>query len=209
MDNIYVVDEITGRMYLSKREHLMRIAETVSHRPFQDHELSISRHVPEREYAELIDRLAEEKVEMDQRRGNLDPITPIVGATGGTGRTPIPVAESTHQPEKEMPTSGNVSRGEGLGYKGVSTDSRQSREGLAERDSGFRGRGELEWALPKPTEPHRPPGEGAAVGRYHPIQLINWRGSFLARSTLSQSNGWWKPIKDVGENWLPWQEITL
>ena len=48
--NIYVVDEITGRMYLSKGEHLMRIAETASHRLFQDHELSISRHVPEREH---------------------------------------------------------------------------------------------------------------------------------------------------------------
>ena len=40
--NIYVVDEVTGRMYLSKGEHLMRIAETASHRPFHDHELSIS-----------------------------------------------------------------------------------------------------------------------------------------------------------------------
>ena len=34
--NIYVVDEVTGRMYLSKWEHLMRIVETASHRPFQD-----------------------------------------------------------------------------------------------------------------------------------------------------------------------------
>ena len=42
--NIYVVDEVTGRMYLSKGEHLMRIAETASHRPFQDHELSMSQH---------------------------------------------------------------------------------------------------------------------------------------------------------------------
>ena len=40
--NIYVVDKVTGRMYLSKGEHLMRIAETASHRPFCDHELSIS-----------------------------------------------------------------------------------------------------------------------------------------------------------------------
>ena len=45
--NIYVVDEVTGKMYLSKGEHLMRIAETASHHPFQDHELSMSRHVPE------------------------------------------------------------------------------------------------------------------------------------------------------------------
>ena len=28
----------------------MRIVETASHRPFQDHELSMSRHIPEREY---------------------------------------------------------------------------------------------------------------------------------------------------------------
>ena len=48
--NIYVVDEVTGRMYLAKGEHLMRIAETASHHPFQDHELSMSRHIPEREY---------------------------------------------------------------------------------------------------------------------------------------------------------------
>ena len=47
--NVYVVDEITGRMYLSKGEHLMRITETASHWPFQDHELSISHHIPERE----------------------------------------------------------------------------------------------------------------------------------------------------------------
>ena len=49
-ENVYVVDEVTGRMYLSKGEHLMRIAETASHRPFWDHELSMSRHVPEREH---------------------------------------------------------------------------------------------------------------------------------------------------------------
>ena len=48
--NIYVVDEVTGRMYLAKGEHLMRIADTASHRPFQDHELSMSRHIPEWEY---------------------------------------------------------------------------------------------------------------------------------------------------------------
>ena len=45
--NIYVVDEVTGRMYLAKGEHLMRIAETASHHPFQDHELSMSRHILE------------------------------------------------------------------------------------------------------------------------------------------------------------------
>ena len=47
--NVYVVDEVTGRMYLSKKTHLMRIPEMASHRPMQDHELSMSRHIPERE----------------------------------------------------------------------------------------------------------------------------------------------------------------
>ena len=47
--NVYVVDEVTGRMYLSKHSHLMRIPEMASHRPMQDHELSVSRHIPERE----------------------------------------------------------------------------------------------------------------------------------------------------------------
>ena len=85
----------------------MRIVETASHCPFQDHELSISRHVSEREYTEPTDRFAGEKVEMGQGRSNLDPITLIVGAIGGTGRTPIPVAESTRQPpEREIPTPG-------------------------------------------------------------------------------------------------------
>ena len=46
--NFYVVDEVTGRMYLSKKSHLMRIPEMASHRPMQDHELSVSRHIPER-----------------------------------------------------------------------------------------------------------------------------------------------------------------
>ena len=47
--NVYVVDEVTGRMYLSKYSHLMLIPEMASHRPMQDHELSRSRHIPERE----------------------------------------------------------------------------------------------------------------------------------------------------------------
>ena len=49
--NVYVVDEVTGRMYLSKKTHLMRIPEMASHRPMHDHELSMSRHIPERETA--------------------------------------------------------------------------------------------------------------------------------------------------------------
>ena len=96
--NIYVVDEVTGRMYLAKGEHLMRIAETASHRPFQDHELSMSQHIPEREY---IDQGGQEpplglRPEVArEERGDLNPPIPAVGEVGEIGRTPIPVAEST------------------------------------------------------------------------------------------------------------------
>ena len=106
--NIYVVDEVTGRMYLAKGEHLMRIAETASHRPFQDHELSMSRHIPEREYfgqggqeppLESRPEIAREE------RGDLNPPIPAVGEVGEIGRTPIPVAESTRHPgERFLPS---------------------------------------------------------------------------------------------------------
>ena len=99
--NIYVVDEVTGRMYLAKGEHLMRIAETASHRPFQDHELSMSRHIPDWEYfgqggQELPSGPRPEIAR--EERGGLDPPTPTVGVVGEIGRTQIPVAESTHHP---------------------------------------------------------------------------------------------------------------
>ena len=84
--NIYVVDEVTGRMYLAKGGHLMQIAETASHRPFQDHELSMSRHIPEREY------FGQEGQELPsgprseiarEGRGDLDLPTPAAGVVGG------------------------------------------------------------------------------------------------------------------------------
>ena len=107
--NIYVVDEVTGRMYLSKGEHLMRIAETASHRPFQDHELSMSRHIPEREYFSQGGQEPPLGPRLDivrERRGDVDPLTPTVGVIGEIGRTPIPVAESTRHPgEKPLPTA--------------------------------------------------------------------------------------------------------
>ena len=96
--NIYVVDEVTGRMYLSKGEHLMRIAETASHRPFQDHELSISRHIPEREYLSQGGQeppLGPETEIAGEGRGDVGPLTSAVGVIGEIGRTPVPVAEST------------------------------------------------------------------------------------------------------------------
>ena len=110
--NIYVVDEVTGRMYLAKGEHLMQIAETASHHPFQDHELSMSRHIPEWEYfgqggQEL--PLGPRPKIAREGRGDLDPPTPTVGVVGEIGRTPIPVAESTRHPgEKLQPLLENM-----------------------------------------------------------------------------------------------------
>ena len=133
--NIYVVDEIMGRMYLSKGEHPMRIAETASHRPFQNHELSISRHVPENEYTEPVGRLAGEPVEVDQGEDNLKLTMPIAGIIGGMGRTPIPVVESTHQPpEREIYTSDRVPEREGPEHRAEPSTMGQTRREPAERD---------------------------------------------------------------------------
>ena len=187
--NIYVVDEVTGQMYLSKGEHLMRIAETASHHPFQDHELGTSRHVPEREYVEASDQPVRRKLETDPGRGNLDPITPIVGEAGGMGRTPIPVTESTRQPEWEIPTPGDISERKDPEYREVPLDPRQSQEGTAEGGPGVRKREELEWALPELAEPCRPPGGSTAEGE-GPSQAMGEQGkSPLNRSILLQSNG--------------------
>ena len=47
--NLFVVDEITGRMYACRGERLEAIPELASHRCMEDHELSASKNVPERE----------------------------------------------------------------------------------------------------------------------------------------------------------------
>ena len=99
--NIYVVDEVTGRMYLAKGEHIMQIAETASHHPFWDHELSMSRHVPEREHPSQGGQEPPSGTEPEiagEGRGDMDPLTPMTGEVGGIGRTLIPVAESMRHP---------------------------------------------------------------------------------------------------------------
>ena len=158
--NIYVVDEITGRMYLLKGEHLMRIAETASHRPFQDHELSISRHVPEREHTEPTSRLVGESSGVGPGESNLQPITPIAGVIEEMGRTPIPIAESTCQPpEREVYTSGRVPGEEGLERGTEPSAMGQTKREPAERDTDSQRARGAEWALPTPMEPRRPPRE--------------------------------------------------
>ena len=136
--------------------------------------MSISRHVPEREYTEPADWLTGEKIEIGQGRSNLDPITPIVGVTGGMGRTSIPVVESTRQlPEKEIFTPGNVSRGEGPEYRGEPMDSRQMRGESAERDFGLQGRGSQSGPCPNCWSPIDLQGKVPLEERCLPAKLIN------------------------------------
>ena len=158
--NIYVVDEVTGRMYLSKGEHLMRIAETASHRPFQDHELSMSRHIPEREYFGQggQDLPSGPRPEIAREgRGEPNLPTPMVGVVGEIGRTPIPVAESTRHPgEKPLP-SVREHEAEELDQTGESTTPAQGQGETIGRTRGDHEGREPEWALPRPSDPRRPP----------------------------------------------------
>ena len=161
--NIYVVDEITGRMYLSKGEHLMRIAETAIHRPFQDHELSMSQHVPEREHPNQVGQepsLGTEPELAGEGRGDVEPLTPTMGAVGEIGKTPIPVAESTCHPGERPLTPVGEHKRERPGQKGESPTPAQGQGGTTgEVRNDYQG-GEPEWALPRPSDPHRPPRGG-------------------------------------------------
>ena len=158
--NIYVVDEVTGRMYLAKGEHLMQIAETASHRPFQDHELSMSRHIPEREYFGQGGQeppLGPRPKIAREERGDLDPPIPAVGEVGEIGRTLIPVAESTHHSgEKFLPSVREHEGGEPDQTGGTTTPAQSQGGAVGEAQGGHEGR-EPEWALPRPLDPCGPP----------------------------------------------------
>ena len=158
--NIYVVDEVTGRMYLTKGEHLMRIAETASHHPFQDHELSMSKHIPEGEYLgqggqELPSGPRPEIAR--EGRGDLNPLTSTEGEVGEIGRTPVPVAESTCHPGEKLLPSVREHEREDSDQTGESTTPAQSRGGAVGEARGDREGKEPEWALPRPSDLCRPP----------------------------------------------------
>ena len=158
-----MVDEITGRMYLSKGEHLMGIVETASHCPFQDHELSMSRHIPEREYLSQGDQeppLGPEPEIAGEGRGDVGPLTSAVGVIGEIGRTPIPVAESTQHPgERPLASVGGHER-EGLDKKSEPPIPTQGQRETTRGVGGdHQGRGP-KWTLPRPSDPCRPPRGG-------------------------------------------------
>ena len=161
--NIYVVDEVTGRMYLSKGGHLMRIAETASHCPFQDHELSMSRHIPEWEYLGQGGQEPPSGTEPEvpgEGRGDVDPFTPTMGVIREIGRTLVPVAELTHHSgERPLVSVGEHER-QGSDKKSESPTPAQGQRGTTGEVRGDHQGGEPEWALPRPSDPRRPPRGG-------------------------------------------------
>ena len=161
--NIYVVDEVTGRMYLAKGEHLMWIAETASHCPFQDHELSMSRHIPEWEYlgqgGQELPSGPRPKIAREGR-GDLNSLTSTVGEVGEIGRTPIPVAESTRHPGEKLLNSVREHAKEDPSQTIESTTPVQGRGGAVGEARGDHEGRELEWALPRPSDPRKPPKVG-------------------------------------------------
>ena len=157
--NFYVVDEVTGRRDLSKGEHLMRIAETASH-PFGDHELSMSRHVPEREHPSQGGQEPPSGTEPEiagEGRGNMDPLTTMTGAVGAIGRTLIPVAESTCHPGERPLTPVGKHKRERPDQRGEFPTAVPDQGGTTEEAQGDHQEGESEWALPEPSDPRRPP----------------------------------------------------
>ena len=143
----------------AKGEHLMRIAETVSHRPFRDHELSMSRHVPEREHPSQGGQEPPSGTEPEiagEGRGDMDPLTPMTRAVGGIGRTPIPVAESTHHPGERPLTPVGKPKRERPDQRGEFPTPAPDQGGNTEEAQGDHQGGESEWALPEPSDPRRP-----------------------------------------------------
>ena len=98
---------------------------------------------------------------IEKGESNVEAFTPIPRTTGGIGRTPVPVAESTRQPVGGMLAETPVE--EGLGYRDIPPEPEREGGGTAEEIQRAQGSERPEWALPEPTEPRRPPGDD--VGR--------------------------------------------
>ena len=95
-----------------------------------------------------------EQSQQGKKRGDIDPLTPTAGTTGGIGRTPVLVAESTRQPGEKPFTPGKVPKGEGSDRRGKRPTHEQDQEESAEGAQGVREGGEPKWALPEPFDPH-------------------------------------------------------
>ena len=76
---------------------------------------------------------------------------------GEIGRTPIPVAESTHCPGKKLLPSVREHEREEPDQTGGTTTPAQSQGGVVGEARGDHEGREPEWALPQPSDPPRPP----------------------------------------------------
>ena len=87
----------------------------------------------------------------------MDPLTLMMGAVGGIGRTPIPVAESTCHPGERPLTPVGKPKRERPDQRGEFPTSAPDQGGNIEEAQSDHQGGESEWALPEPSDPHRPP----------------------------------------------------
>ena len=86
----------------------------------------------------------------------MDPLTPMTGAVGGIGRTPIPVAESTRHPGERPLTPVGRHKRERPDQRDEFTAPAPDQGGITEEAQGDHQGGESEWALPEPSDPRRP-----------------------------------------------------
>ena len=156
--NVYVVDEVTGRMYLSKKTYLVRIPEMVSHRPMQDHELSMSRHIPERETAttpRMGDRLklqypqASATEELEQMGGGGN------AAGGEVSRTSQSEEVSTPQAIRQTPSRENMEGEETVVPRQPTPERDRAPLGPVEMQEGRQE--DPSYTLPPPTSHLTPP----------------------------------------------------
>ena len=156
--NVYVVDEVTGRMYLSKKSHLMRIPEVASHRPMQDHELSVSRHIPERETG-VTPRVGDgQTLQYPQTsvEGGQEPTEGGEGITGGdVSRTPRPVETSTPHTVQPAPPREGTEAEETVIPRQPTPEGGPAHSAPMETQGG--GQGDPSYSLPPPTSQATPP----------------------------------------------------
>ena len=87
----------------------------------------------------------------------MGPLTLMTGAVGGIGRTQIPVAESTCHPGERPLTPVGKHKSERPDQKGEFLTPSPDQGGTTEEAQGDHQGGKSEWALPKPSDPCRPP----------------------------------------------------
>ena len=93
---------------------------------------------------------------------NSRPFTPIPGVAGEMGRTPVPVAKSTHQLGQETFTPSESPGEERLEQEGRPSGPMRCQGELDVEVGGAHEDRGPEWALTDPFEPRQPPGEGDA-----------------------------------------------